>query len=93
MVTAFSVVIYFIRRIARRMHKVFKLMHRLHRITLEDAGLSLSTLIALEGGMHLKQAYVINNAICKLFKHHTLQQWNNLPLNIAQCTNFMSFKT
>ena len=44
-------------------------------------------------GVRLKQGHVINNAICNLLKYRVPQQWNNLPLNIVQCTNFTSFKS
>ena len=74
------------------MHTVFKLIHGLHGITLEDASLSLCNSITRGSGVRLKQVYVINNAICNLFKYRAPQQWNSLPLNIVQCTNFTSFK-
>ena len=80
------------RRIERGMHTVFKLIHGLHGITLEDAGLSLCSSISRGSGVRLKQGRVINNAICNLFKYPALQQWNSLLLNIVQCTNFTSFK-
>ena len=74
------------------MHTVFKLIHGLYGITLEDAGLSLCNSITRGSGVRLKQGHVINNAICNLFKYRVPQQWNSLPLNIVQCTNFTSFK-
>ena len=80
------------RRIECDMHTIFNLIHGLHGITLEDAGLSLCNSITRGSGVHLKQCHVINNAICNLFKYRAPQQWNSLPLNIVQCTNFTSFK-
>ena len=74
------------------MHTVFELIHGLHGITLEDAGLSLCKSITRGSGVRLKQGHVINNAICNLFKYRAPRQWNSLPLNIVQCTNFTSFK-
>ena len=65
------------RRIERNMHTVFKLIHELHGITLEDAGLSLCNSIMRGSGVRLKQSHVINNVICNLFKYRALQQWNN----------------
>ena len=79
-------------RIERGKHTVFKLIHGLYHITLENAGLSLRNSIKCGSGVHLKQGHVINNAICNLFKYPAPQQWNSLPLNIVQCTNFTSFK-
>ena len=80
------------RRIERDLHAVFKLIHGLLGITLEDAGLSLCNSITRRSGVRLKRGHVINNAICNLFKYRASQQWNSLPLNITQCTNFTSFK-
>ena len=80
------------RRIEREMHTVFKLIHELHGITLEDAGLSLCNSITRGSGVHLKQGHLIDNAICNLFKYRAPQQWNSLPLNIVQCINFTSLK-
>ena len=80
------------RRIELDMHTVSKSIHGLHGITLEDTGLSLCHSITHGSGMRLKQGHVINNAICNLFKYRALQQWNNLPSKIVQCTNFTSFK-
>ena len=87
------------RRIECNMLTVFKLIHGLHGITLEDTvisprslGLSLCNSILRRSGVRLKQGHVINNAICNLFKYRAPQQWNSLPLNIVQCTNFISFK-
>ena len=71
---------------------VFKLVHGLHCITLEDAGLSLCNSITRGNGERLKQGHVNNNAICNLFKYHAPQQWNSLPLDIVQCTNLTSFE-
>ena len=80
------------RRIERDMHTASTLIHGLHGITLEDAGLSLCNSITRGSGVRLKQGHVINNAICNLFKYRVPQQWNSLPLNIVQSTNFTSFK-
>ena len=74
------------------MHTVFKLIHGLHGIILEDTGLSLCNSITHGSGVRLKQGHVINNAICNLFKYCAPQQWNSLLLNTVQCTNFTSFK-
>ena len=79
------------RRIERDMHTVFKLIHGLHGITLEHAGLSLCNSITRGSGVRLKKGHVTNNA--NLFKYRAPQQWNSLPLNIVQCTNFTSFKS
>ena len=54
------------------MHAVFKLIHELHGITLEDAGLSPCNFITRGIGLRLKHGHVINNAICNLFKYHIL---------------------
>ena len=80
------------RRIERDMHTVFKLIHELHGITLEDADLFLCNSITRGRGMRLKQGHLINNAICNLCKYRAPQQWNSLPLSIVQSTNFTSFK-
>ena len=66
------------------MHTVFKLIHGLHCVTLEDAGLSLCHFITCRSGVRLKQGHVINDTICNLFKYRAPQQWNSLPLNILQ---------
>ena len=71
---------------------VFKLIHGLHGVTLEDAGLSLCISITPGSWLRLEQGHVINNAICNIFKYRAPQQWNSLPLNIVQYTNFTSFK-
>ena len=75
-------------KIEHYMHTVFKLIHGLYDITVEDAGLSLCSSITRGSGVCLKQGH----AICNLFKYRAPHQWNSLPLNIAQCTNFISFK-
>ena len=80
------------RKIKRDMHTVFKLIHGLHGITLEDACLYQCNSITHGRGVRFKQGQVINNAICNLFKYRIPQQWNSMPLNIVQCTNFTSFK-
>ena len=80
------------RRTERDVHTVFKLIHGLHGITWEDAGLSLCNSITHGSELCLKQGHVINNTICNLFKHRAPQQWNSLPLNVVHCTNFTSFK-
>ena len=80
------------RSIERDMHTIFKLIQVLHGITLEDAGLSLCNSITRRSVVRLKQGHVTNNAICNLFKYHAPRQWNSLPLNIVQCTNFTNFK-
>ena len=67
-------------------------LNGLHCITLENASLSLHISITRGGDVRLKQVRVINNAISNLFKYYTPQQTNSLPLNIAQCSNLMSFK-
>ena len=46
------------------MYSVFKLIHGLHSITVEDAGLSLCNFITRGSGVRLKQGHVINNTIC-----------------------------
>ena len=51
------------------MHAVFKLIHGLHGITLEGAGLSLCNSITRGKGVRLKQSQVINKAIYNLFKY------------------------
>ena len=56
------------------MHTVFKLIHGLHGITLEDAGLFLCNSITRGNGVHLKQGNVNNYAIYNLFKYHAPQQ-------------------
>ena len=80
------------RRIERDMHTVFKLIHGLHGITLEDTGLYLSNSITRGSEVRLKQGHVINNTIFNLLKYRAPQQWNSLQLNIVQWTNFASFK-
>ena len=80
------------RRNEHDMQTVIELIHELHGKTLEDAGLSLCNSIKCGSGVRLKQGHVINNAVCNLFKYRAPQQWNSLPLNIVQCTNFTSFK-
>ena len=50
-------------RIEHDVHTVFKLIHGLHGITLEDAGLSLRNSITRKSGLRLKQGHLINNAI------------------------------
>ena len=62
------------RRIERDMHTVFKLIHGLHGLTLEDAGLSLYNSITRGSRVRCKQSHVINNAICNLFKCRAPQQ-------------------
>ena len=51
------------RRTERDMHTVFKLIHGLHGITLEDAGLFLCNSFTRGSGVRLKQSHVINRAI------------------------------
>ena len=84
-VTGVSVVTY--SQSEREMLTVFKLIHGLHGVTLEDAGLSLCISITPGSWLRLEQGHVINNAICNIFKYRAPQQWNSLPLNIVQYTN------
>ena len=54
-------------RIERDMHTVFKLMHGLNGITLEDPGPSLCTSIKCGGSVRPKQGHVINNTISPIY--------------------------
>ena len=70
---------------------VFKLIHGLQGISLEDADLFLTMSNTRGGGVRLLRDYVMNMTTI-LFKFRVQKNWSSLPIDIISSNTLSDFK-